>query len=492
MRTLLAKLVGKFGGILIPPADSAANPNPDLARACFDSRRVQPGDLFCALSGARSNGSTYVQDAVVAGAKAVLLTEVQPSCPLPQWVVPDPARPLAAQVAATLAGSPSQSLFLAGVTGTNGKTTCVHLLQQALNRAGLSCARLGTLGFQFEGWERNTSNTTPSADEVQNCLADAQDRGAKAMVLEASSHGLDQHRLDGLEWNAAAWTNLSRDHLDYHLDMETYARAKARLVHALPEDSPAWIPLGDENIAQACAGSRCQTLTYALNRPADLWATLNSDLQGLRLSIQGVLGEVTLTSSLVGRFNAENLLLSFALACTAGLTPERAAKVLAKSAAAPGRLQRIARQSPWALYVDYAHTPDALTRALQALREVHPRSRVGVVFGAGGDRDPGKRAAMGEAAGRGADWCLVTSDNPRTEDPEAIVQQVSAGVRATSADLQEEVNRAVAIPQAVAQLASGDVLLVAGKGHEDYQEIHGVRHPFDDAVHLREAVACLV
>jgi len=382
-------------------------------------------------------------------------------------------------------------MWCAGITGTNGKSTVVHLLQHALDAAARPCARIGTLGMDFDGRTERTPNTTPGADRIHDWLDRARHAGAVCCVLEASSHGLDQERLAGMELDAAGWTNLSRDHLDYHSSWAAYAAAKARLFARLPQDAPAFLPAAAPSIEAACQGTAARLHSFGLDAPdAALCGRWTPGADGGLLEIHGSFGKATVSTSLIGRHNAENLLLSFGLLRCAGLSAAEAAAGLAAAQAPPGRLQAVARESPWRLYVDYAHTPDALRHVLASLREAFPERRIGVLCGAGGDRDHGKRPPMGRAAAEGSDWCVLTSDNPRSEDPKAILEAVVAGARPVGRELHAIVDRREAIRFAVSRLRPGDVLLVAGKGHEDYQEIDGRRLPFDDRLELEEAARC--
>lgn len=483
---------------LAPSATAGRGFDPELKRACFDSRRVQTGDLYCALRGERVDGRDFVADAVERGAAAVLSIGALPVDPgVPELRVQlgvDPAE-AAGLAAAELAGRPADSLFVTALTGTNGKSTIVHLLAQAWQRSGVPAARVGTLGFAWDGKERAALNTTPSADELHGFLAEVVDAGARAVAIEASSHGIVQHRLAGLSVDAVGWTNLSHDHLDYHGDMESYAEAKARLVLGLPRGAVALLP-SDPRVLAAVRGAVCDQAVFGLDDPSlPLHGTTQVAVDGgLELEIGGRFGGGILRSKLVGRHNAENLLLAFGLLRLSGIDTDTAIGALASAEAAPGRLEQVAGHAPWRLFVDYAHTPEAIERALEALRASYPETRIGIVVGAGGDRDPVKRGPMGAAAARGADWCLFTSDNPRSEDPQAILDAVVAGARSAGGteSIEAEVDRRAAIRLAVAQLRAGEVLLVAGKGHEPYQEIHGVRYPFDDRIELAEAVPCSV
>ena len=466
---------------------------PELRRACFDSRRVQPGDLYCALPGHRSDGRAYLADAFRNGAAAVLLHGEAGYGALPLLRVREPGQVAAAagRAAHYLAGAPSDALWTAAVTGTNGKSTVVHLVERALNRCGIEAAGGGTLGLRCGGAEEAVQNTTPSADLLHDWLARSREHGAEAAVLEASSHGIVQDRLAGIRFDAAAWTNLSHDHLDYHASLEDYAAAKGLLFRRLPRAAVGLLPAAQPALREHCQGGAAELLGWGLDQTsADLRGRVTVATNGLELAIDGVFGAARVRSRLIGRHNAENLLVAFGLLRLAGLEAGPAAAALGEVGAAPGRLQRVAPESPWLLYVDYAHTPEALRHVLQALRAAHPAARLGTVFGAGGDRDPIKRAPMGAAVAEGSDWCVLTSDNPRGEAPEAIAGQVLAGVEAAGGTALVELDRRAAIRLAVEKLRPGDVLLVAGKGHETYQEVAGVRRDFDDRSELAEAAAC--
>lgn len=473
--------------------EAAFDGDVELLAACFDSRHLRVGDIFCALPGSSCDGREFIAAAENAGAAALLLPAPAVSSKLPQLIVPPSVdfATLAGNAASLLCGQPSSGLWTTAVTGTNGKSTVVHLLSQANDALGTPCARVGTLGMEFRGDCQSIPNTTPAADVLQAWLRDVVAAGARALAIEASSHGLHQQRLAGLEIDVLGWTNLSHDHLDYHQDMAEYAAAKALGVHAMTALGTAFIPYQQQLIANACEGARAQLLNWGLEQAnAAVRAQFTTTEYGIELAIDGHLGAARLRSPLVGRHNGENLLLSWCLLRAQGVGGKEAALALEQSNAVPGRLQRVAPSSPWLLYVDYAHTPEALRMVLAALRETHPGRRLGVVFGAGGDRDREKRASMGQAAAEGADWCLVTSDNPRTEDPQAIVEAVAVGARSVS-PVMCEIDRRQAIRQAVSLLNPGEVLLIAGKGHENYQEINGKRSFFDDCIELEEAVQCM-
>lgn len=473
----------------------------ELARARFDSRQIERGDLFCALPGATHDGQAHVAMAERQGAHAILSTEPQSTSALPWIVVEDSSvlRQLSALAAHELLNQPGQDLWLAAVTGTNGKSTVVHLLQQALQACAVPTAIAGTLGLEIPGSTSQAlppiHNTTPEADVLALWLDRARQAKAKAAVLEASSHGIALGRMTGMPLNAAAWTNLSHDHLDFHHTMEAYAAAKAALFHALPSGAPALFP-PTPDIEQALKGMAATPVPWSMGdayHGEALRGSARLDADGLILDIDGFFGAARIHSRLIGMHNAENLLVAFGLACASGADRSAVAAALSQVGSAPGRLERVQGPEGCHLFVDYAHTPDALAHVLDALRTQYPGQRIGVVFGAGGDRDPGKRQPMGAAVGERADWCVVTSDNPRTEDPHAIAAEVAQGIP-QRASLEHEVivHRRTAIREAVARLSPGDILLVAGKGHETYQETDGVRRPFDDRQELQEALACFL
>ena len=451
-----------------------------------DSRQAGAGALFVAIPGTRGDGRSYIADAVDRGAVAVLAppgTAWPPGVP-PRPLIEDPEpRRRLAQIAAVLAGP--QPAILVAVTGTNGKTSSVEFLRQLWTLAGRPAASLGTLGVTAPGFDAGPGLTTPDPVALSNTLADLARRGVQNAALEASSHGLDQFRLDGLRLAAAAFTNLTRDHLDYHISMANYRAAKLRLFsEVLPEGAPmvASTTLDADSLSalRAIAARRRLDLRTVGDDGAFLRllaATPLPDGQRLDLLHNGVRRSVELR--LPGRFQAENVLTAAALAMATGV-PD-ALDRLAALTGVRGRMELAARlPNGAAVYVDYAHTPDALERLLTALRP-HTRGRLHIVFGAGGDRDPGKRPLMGAVAARLADRAYVTDDNPRGEDPAAIRAAVLAGC----AGGIDGGAREAAIAMALNDLAPGDVLAVAGKGHEQGQTVGATVLPFDDVTVVR-------
>ena len=459
-----------------------------------DSRAVRPGMVFAALPGMRADGRGFIADAVARGAAAVLAPEgtVWPAeaSPRPLITSPDPRRALALMAAAFYAAQPA---CVVAITGTNGKTSSVDFLRQIWRDAGRKAASLGTLGLIAEGVPPGPSLTTPDPVALHENLARLARDGVAALAMEASSHGIDQRRLDGVRLAAAGFTNLTRDHLDYHGTMAAYRAAKLRLFDTL-------LPAGAPAIAMA--DMEAETITalreIAARRRLDLRlvgaggdalaleaARPLPEGQELVFRIAGARHEILLP--LPGRFQADNALLAVMLALATGVSENAALAALGRLHGVRGRMERAAVLPNGAvIYVDYAHTPDALMRLLAALRP-HVAGRLHVLFGAGGDRDPGKRPLMGHAAAEAADRVWITDDNPRSENPAAIRAAVMAGCPdAVDAGAREE-----AMAKAMGALGPGDVLAVAGKGHETGQEIAGIIHPFDDVAMVRKLVGAL-
>ncbi len=453
-----------------------------------DSRRIEPGFLFAALPGSHHDGRHFIGQAVSRGAAAVL---APPGTPAPATDLPlilddNPRRRFAQMAARFHAGQPAT---VAAVTGTNGKTSVAVFLRRMWRRLGRSAASLGTLGLQAPGIDRPGGLTTPDPVDLHRVLSDLEDRGVDCLALEASSHGLAQYRLDGVRVTAAAFTNLGRDHLDYHGTTDAYLAAKLRLFDELVVPGGGAVvnadtPEGDV-VAKAAAARGLRVLTYGFAGTGIQLTDVHPrpDGQALDLTIEGRRHAVTLP--LIGGFQVENALCALGLAVACGEDPDATIATIAELDGIPGRLQRVARRGDGAVaYVDYAHTPDALAAVLRALRP-HTAGRLHLVFGCGGDRDRGKRPQMGQLAADLADVAIVTDDNPRTEDPAAIRRDILAACPGA----RDIGDRAEAIATAVAGLAAGDLLLVAGKGHESGQIIGTEVVPFDDAAVVRAAFA---
>jgi UDP-N-acetylmuramoyl-L-alanyl-D-glutamate--2,6-diaminopimelate ligase len=474
-----------------------------------DSRAVIPGAAFLACQGRTQHGLRYVHDAVAAGARAVLW-EPAPgvSAPAIDTAVVVRAVPnLHAQlgyIADRFFDAPSASMTVAGITGTNGKTTCAWLLAQALNLCGRRAAYIGTLGFGTPGVMRALEHTTPDAVTLQRTLASLRSCGVDSVAMEVSSHALDQNRCAGMRVHTAVFTNLTRDHLDYHGDMQTYGAAKAKLfnwptLHArvINVDDPFGMELARERLQ--ASGAVQSRLFLTSQRPSE-WLTSGADFvyvdgvrastAGLELDIESSRGEALLRSHLVGDFNVDNLLTVLAVLLAWDVPLDEARAALERCTAPPGRMQSDGGGALPLVLVDYAHTPDALSKALRAAR-AHCDGRLWCVFGCGGERDSGKRGLMGQVAARLADEIIVTDDNPRGESPERIVAAIMEGIIAAGAGLRVQVNhdRAQAIRSALSKARAGDVVLVAGKGHEDYQLVGGERRDFSDAAVVHQILA---
>ncbi len=459
-----------------------------------DSRRVKKGDLFVVRRGATHDGRAFVGAAIANGAAAILAEPGVDVQGVPALRVTDVPTALA-YAAAAVYGHPAFSLDVVGITGTNGKTTTTHLVRAAIDGAlgRPVCGTIGTVGHTFAGRTIDAMHTTPESDELARVMAVMRKRGATHVAMEVSSIALVAKRVAAVRFRVAAFTNLTQDHLDYHGSMDAYAAAKMELFTTLAPGL-AVVNVGDpfgEKIAKA---TKCKTLRVRTSigaSDADVAPErIDASAAGMHIVARTPNGRVELATRLVGMHNVENLLVALGIVCALELDVERAAAALGSEAGAPGRLERCdGPGDDVTVLVDYAHTPDALARALDAVRAARGEGRVVCVFGCGGDRDPSKRFPMGEAVGERADVAIVTSDNPRTEDPAAIAEPVEEGVRSAGKEPIVELDRAKAIERAVLEAKPGDIVLVAGKGHEDYQIIGKEKRPFDDRTHARAALA---
>ncbi len=466
-----------------------------VASLALDSRRVQPGDVFVACPGRSTDGRAFIAQAIARGAVAVLWDSAGGFRWDPSWVVPNLAveglQHRLGALASHVYGHPSRALTVIAVTGTNGKTSVTRWIAQALQADGRKCALVGTLGAGYPGDPamQPLANTTPDPVTLHAALARFVREGAQAVALEASSIALDQDRLAAVEIDVAVFTNLTRDHLDYHPDFDAYGAAKERLFH-WPTLASAVVNLDDpfgRELAGRVAARGVPVLGFGL-RQADAALAghdLRLDRRGLRLEIAIGGTRMPVASRLLGEFNASNLLATAGALLCSGVDTSRLGGLLSAVDAPAGRMEQVDAGVAGLplVVVDYAHTPDALAKALETLRAaLPPGGRLACVFGCGGDRDPGKRSLMGAVSARLADRVWVTSDNPRSEPPGRIIDAVMAGAReaAAVAVLRAEADRARAIALAVAEAGPSDIVLVAGKGHEAWQDIAGVRHPFDD------------
>lgn len=471
---------------------SEASRDPLIRELTLDSRNVRPGDLFLAVPGNKVDGRAHIADALKRGAAAVAY-EVEGATVLPMTDVPlIPVKGLIAQlsdIAGRFYGEPSRLVNLVGVTGTNGKTSITQLVAQALDALGEHCGLIGTLGTGFHGALQSGRLTTPDPIAVQSTLYDLKKAGAHAVAMEVSSHALDQGRVAALDFDIAVLSNLSRDHLDYHGSMQAYAAAKARLF-AWPGLKCRVLNLDDafgRELAEQAHDSRL--ITYSLS---DASATLccrdaHFDDHGVRATLVTAHGEYSLRSPLLGRFNLSNVLAAVGVLMGMAYPLDDILKAMRNVEGPAGRMQRLGGSDKPLVVVDYAHTPDALDQVLQALRP-HAKGQLLCLFGCGGDRDSGKRPLMAQVAERLADRVLVTDDNPRSEDPQRIFDDIRAGF-SSAANATFVAGRGAAIAQLIASASLDDVVVLAGKGHEDYQEIDGERQPFSDLQQAGQALA---
>ena len=458
----------------------------------LSSRRVRPGDLYAALPGARAHGADFAADAVAAGAVAVLTDPAGADrvvSGVPLLVVEDP-RALLGGLAARVHGDPAAALRLIGVTGTQGKTTTTRLAEGGLSAAGVSTGVIGTVGTRVAGEDVKTDLTTPEAPDLHGLFAMMRERGVTACAMEVSSHALVMGRVDGVVFDVAVFTNLGRDHLDFHRDLEDYYRAKASLFTPA-RARLALVNVDDEHGRRLVREATIPVRTWSAAGAEADWRAVDVELEatGSRFTVVTPTGDrIAAGVPLPGDFNVANALAAIAACGEAGYDAAHVAAGIATGPGVPGRLERVATGRDFVVVVDYAHKPDAVESALRTLRPL-TEGRLVVVIGAGGDRDPGKRPLMGEIAGRLADLLIVTDDNPRSEEPAAIRAEILAGTRAATAEVVEVGDRRAAIREALSRAGAGDVVLVAGKGHETGQEVAGTVHPFDDREVVREELA---
>ena len=450
----------------------------------LSTERIQPGDLYAALPGSRAHGADFTEQAVTSGAVVVLTDptglERLPDG-VPALVVPDPRRVLG-RLAARVYGDPAADLNVVGVTGTQGKTTTTRILEQGLSAAGMTSAVVGTVGTRLAGVDVKTQLTTPEAPDLHGLFAVMRERGVETCAMEVSSHALVLGRVDGVVFDVATFLNLGRDHLDFHADIEDYFAAKASLF--TPERARRGLTnVDDEFGVRLLERATIPMATFSSRGQRADWRAVDVKLRpdGAGFTVLGPDVEVRAHAPIPGEFNVSNTLAAIASAALAGIDPHLVADGIARSGGVPGRLEPVSAGQDYTVVVDYAHKPDALEAVLATLRPL-TQGRVIVVIGAGGDRDTIKRPVMGEIAARLADVVVVTDDNPRSEDPAAIRAAILDGAGDGRAEVLEIGDRRLAIREAVLRAEPGDVVLVAGKGHETGQEIHGEVHPFDDRV----------
>jgi UDP-N-acetylmuramoyl-L-alanyl-D-glutamate--2,6-diaminopimelate ligase len=456
-------------------------PNAIVTGVQEDSRRVQPGNIFVARGGTKTQGHQFVADATARGAVAVVTESEISNSPLPQIRVPHAGA--ATSVLANLyQGRPSDKVKVIGITGTNGKTTITYLIRHVLAKVNLKCGIVGTVQIDDGKAAVEADMTTPSAGDVAAILARMRDNGCHACAIETSSHALDQGRVAGITFAAGGFTNLTGDHLDYHKTMDNYAAAKAKLFEQLGRQSVAAVNADDSAADRMVRDTSARVVRFGIKNDADYRAReISVTAMGTRFTLTTPTGSAEVDMQLIGRHNVENALLAAALVGeTFGLTAQQIASGLKDALGAPGRLQAVRTGQPFAVLVDYAHTDDALDNVLSALRPL-ATGQLRVLFGCGGDRDRTKRPRMARTAQKYADAIYVTSDNPRTENPQAILDEIVTGFSADKAkSVCVDVDRRSAIQRVLADARPGDVVLIAGKGHENYQILGTTKHHFDD------------
>ena len=487
----VAELVRRSGLAVDAGPRAARSPLLDrpVNRVACDSRKITAGDLFVAVRGQHHDGAAFADDAARRGAVAVVAEAAAPSGFGLPWITAPDARAALAALAAAAWDHPSRELVVVGTTGTNGKTTTTYLLEGVFEDAGYPCGRVSSISCRIAGDEESAARTTPEAPDLQALLRRMVERNCRACVMEVSSHALALRRVDGTSFDAAVFTNLTHDHLDFHGDMAGYFQAKRRLFGMVDAGSPAVVNVDDRHGRLLAAEVR-RPVTYAIDAAADV-RPLRMALSagGIELELSTPRGALNLQSRLVGRSNTYNILAAAATGTALDLPQRAIQRGIAAVTHVPGRMQVVSGAGDAVTaVVDFAHTSDALRGLLETARAL-TRGRLVTLFGCGGDRDRAKRPLMGAVAGRLSDFVIVTSDNPRSEDPERIAADIVGGFDDGSAPHVTVLDRNAAIEQAIRDAADGDVVVIAGKGHERYQEIGGRQAPFDDVAVARQALA---
>ncbi|HEV2176090.1 MAG TPA: UDP-N-acetylmuramoyl-L-alanyl-D-glutamate--2,6-diaminopimelate ligase [Terriglobia bacterium] len=469
----------------LPGGELGANAGLEATSLAYDSRRAQPGTLFFAIQGAHSDGHDFIAAAMERGAVGVVSERVAPAGPAglaSRWVRVPVIRRALSRASRAFYGHPEDRLRLVGITGTNGKTTTAYLLESIFRAAGMPAGVFGTIEYRVAGRVKPAVNTTPESLDLARDLAEITEAGGKVAVMEVSSHALTQERVWGFRFWAAVFTNLTRDHLDYHKDFESYFEAKRRLFVGLGTPPPelAVVNLDDPWGARLAALPYHRLITYGIKSDAQVKVKhFTQSAAGLSATVLSPEGSAEIHSPLLGRANLENVLAATATALGMGIPAEQIQQGIAELPLVPGRFERVDEGQPFLVVVDYAHTDDALRNVLTAAREL-TQNRLIVVFGCGGDRDRAKRPLMGEAASAGSDLAVLTSDNPRSENPIDIMNDALVGVQKTGKPHLIEIERGAAIRKALEEAREGDVVVIAGKGHETYQVLKDGRVPFDD------------
>lgn len=455
-----------------------------------DSRLVQPGNVFVARAGTKTDGAQFIADAKARGAAAAIVQSRIAGAAIPQLIIKDTAR-AASLLANLFHGSPSHKMRCLAITGTNGKTTTAYIVRHVLNHAGQRCGLMGTVEIDDGRSRSEAVMTTPSGCQVAGVLATMRDRGCRAVVMEASSHALDQQRLAGVFFCGAAFTNLTGDHLDYHKTEENYVAAKAKLFETLDAEAVAVINDASKWSDRMIRDCSSRIIRFGFSKRCDYRAAnVSVTSQGSRFTLHALGGKADVQMKLIGKHNIENALAAAALVGeSCGMSINQLAAGLREAGGAPGRLQSVDAGQPFSVLVDYAHTDDALENVLEALKPLK-QNKLRVLFGCGGDRDPSKRPRMAKAAEKFADAIYVTSDNPRSENPTTIIEQIVRGFSKPAAkNAVVEPDRRAAIEKIISDAEEGDIVLLAGKGHENYQVIGSEKHHFDDVEEARRVLS---
>lgn len=477
----------RHSGIDLPTGTPEAR-DAVVDRIVCDSRAVEPGDLFVALRGQHLNGLVFAEDALARGAVAVVAEDVPKAGFNAAWIQVGDAREAMAVLAATFYADPSRELLVIGTTGTNGKTTTTYLVEGILEEGGISCGRISSVSYRVGDRETVAERTTPESPQLQRLMREMVTEGCRACVMEVSSHALELHRVDAIRFDAALFTNLTRDHLDFHRDMSRYFAAKSQLFQMLTDTAPAIINI-DDDYGRQLATTVARPVTYAIDRSADITPErIDLSLDGIELDVRTPRGPLHLRSPLLGRNNAYNVLAAAATGAALALPFRTIERGIGAVDRVPGRMEVVSTASDDVnVLIDFAHTDDALKGLLETARQF-AKGQLITVFGCGGDRDTTKRPLMGAVASRLSDHVILTSDNPRSEDPESIIKEIERGLVDNDTPWEVELDREQAIVGAISNARSGDLVVVAGKGHERYQVIGTSTLPFEDVAVARNAL----
>jgi UDP-N-acetylmuramoyl-L-alanyl-D-glutamate--2,6-diaminopimelate ligase len=479
-----------FSGVRLTRPIAPALAGVPAAGLDYDSRRIAKDFVFFAFTGSRTDGRRFAEDALSRGAIAVASESEAPEEFAARWIQVEHGRHALSLAARNFYRQPDERLGLTGITGTNGKTTTAYLVDSVLRAAGHTTALIGTIEYRLAGRILPAVNTTPESLDLIRLFAELEHAGGSHATMEVSSHALALGRVYGLRFHTAIFTNFTRDHLDYHGTMDAYFAAKQSLFQGAGGPAPEFAVLNrdDDRVRRLKVESRTQTFWFGLGPEADLRARhIASSFNGLRFDVQYGKTRFAIESPLIGKINVYNILAACGAALSYGLAPETIVRGIAQMRAVPGRFERIDEGQPFVVVVDYAHTDDALRNVIAAARSLNPK-RVITLFGCGGDRDRAKRPLMGQAAGENSDFVVLTSDNPRSEDPLAIMNDALVGIRRVDVPHVVEPDRALAIARAIKEAREGDIVILAGKGHEPYQVLKDKTIPFDDRTVAREVL----